>query len=574
MFRWLFLLLLSPLWLPYRALRRALVGRRNVRVLKLEVRGSLPDVAESSGLGARLGRRKAGTDLLTLLRALDCAGKEPGLEKVLIHLHGLHCGLARAEELRAALVRVRAAGKEVIVFAETLDLTEYWVALGGSQLCLVPTGSLNATGFSMEFTLLKGLLDKAGVRAQLLARGKYKSMAEMFTQTDISSANQEMLESLVADLAEQLQTTIASARGLSAERVKEALAQGPLRAEQALNYGLVDRLVYADELREEYKSSLSLNLNGYQKKLAARRVLPRRNARVALLRVSGNIKSGSNQSGPISRRATGSSAFVRTVRKVTDSPSVAGVILRVDSPGGSALASDVMWRELGCAARLLASKNKPFAISMGNLAASGGYYVCGLHGVEVWASPTTLTGSIGVVAGKFEASRLLARLGVKRVRIVSGPRAGYASPTTPWSDEELEKLAEDLDAAYHDFVAKMAHARDMSFEQLHALAQGRVWTGAQAHKHGLVDHVGGLHDVTVRIAEQLNSDPSNLKIWIPEERGGLSKLLSQDKDDQLLAQAASAAGLSDTLEQVQALIGLSAERVLMLLPWSLRFPRS
>ncbi len=567
MFRWLFLVLFSPIWLPYRALRWLVVGRRRVRVLTLKVRGTLPDTAETTGLRARLSPRGSGPTLLELLRLLHAAAHEPHLDQVVVHLSDLHCGLARAEEMRAALARVRDQGKKVSVFAESMDLTEYWIALGGSHICMVPTGTLSVTGFNMEFTLLKGLLDKAGIRAQLFARGKYKSMAEMFTQSDISAANREMLESLVASLADQLQANVLSARGMTAETWRQALENAPLRAEQALAYGLVDRLLYADELREETKGKGSVGAEGFGKTLAARRVLPRRGPRVALLHVKGNITSGSAPPSRFGRSSTTSESFVRKLKKVLDAPDVSAVVLRVDSPGGSALASDVMWRELGCAVQTLARQRKPLIVSMANLAASGGYYVCGLKGVEVWASPVTLTGSIGVVAGKFEASRLMERLGIQRVQVRTGPRAGYASPTTPWSEDELTKLAEDLEYAYRDFVQKMAHARNLTFEQLDGVAQGRVWTGAQAHAHGLVDRLGGIYEVLALVAKDLNCDLTALRFWTPEGRGGLRQWLSADAEEPLLARAVEVAGFDAPLLRLQTLSQMESGKVLMLCPW-------
>jgi protease-4 len=568
MLRLVFLILTSPIWLPFRAFRYATTGQRKVEVLSLRAQGSLPDFPRASSLLSRLtGRGSSGVDLLTLVQALDHVTREPRVKQVTLYIDDLHCGMVRAEEVRAALVRVRDSGKHVVAYAETLSMDAYWLALGASQICLMPTGTLAVTGVSLEFTLLKGFLDKLGLQAQLRARGKYKSMAEMFTQTEVSDANREMLESLSTNLFGHLVTTTAAARELTREQVEAAFARGPLRASEALEAKLVDRLAYADELRTERESLRVATLGQYLKRIRARRVLPRRQPRVALLQVTSNIKSGGHSFGPNgARRATGSTAFARAVRRVAKDPQVKGVVLRVDSPGGSALASDAMWRELTIAVAALKEKKVPFVVSMANIAASGGYYVSGLRGVDVWASPMTLTGSIGVVAGKYEASDLLRQLGIKRVAINAGPRANYYSWSTPWNEADFAKLESDLDAAYGDFVRKMADGRQLSYEQLHAVAQGRVWTGSQALTHGLVDRLGGLFDVCQALTEATHAPISEVAFWNPELKGGFGRVKSGEQDSPLMGSALVDATLGPLFDYLCWANWFAAERLLMVSP--------
>lgn len=568
MLRLVLLLLLSPFWLPIRTYRYVTKGLRTTRVLVLTLRGSLPDQARTLNVWSRLlGRTAGGLDLITLVQVLDLAARDRGLLRVEVYVTDFHPGLARADEVRAALARLRDSGKHVIVFAETLDMDSYWIGLGATQLCLMPTGSLNVTGVALEFTLLKGFLDKVGLRAQLGARGKYKSMAEMFTQNDISEANREMLQALAGDLMRQLKAAVSTARKLPLEQVDAALAHAPLRANQALQFGLVDRLVYPDELRTERDKHPTATLPDYLERLRARRFLPQRKPQVALLSVTSNIKSGGHSIGPNgARRATGSTAFGHALRRVTKLPTqtLEAVILRVDSPGGSALASDAMWRELNCAVATLKEKNIPFVVSMGNTAASGGYYVSGLAGVALWASPLTLTGSIGVVAGKYEASGLLDHLGIKRVTIGSGPRANYYSWSKPWNEDELQKLADDLDATYTDFVSKMAHARGLSFERLHDVAQGRVWTGAQASSHHLVDHLGTLFDVCASL--NLKVPFGELSFWNPEHKAGLGRLRSGDQETPLLANALVEQSLGPLLDELRLANWFANDPILAISP--------
>ncbi len=468
--------------------------------LQVVLTGALPDVPAASGWRSWF-RRTSGPDLPSLLDVLEIAGKDAKVSTLLVRIERLECGLGRAEEVRAALQRFRASGKPVIVYAEELGLAGYWVALGASSIRLPPTGSLNVSGVAMEFTLLEGVLDRAGIRAQLLARGKYKSMREMFSESRMSDANREMLTSLVTDLEGQLVELLASAREKPRAEMQAAIDNGPFRAEQALTFGLIDKTQYTDQLAAELAvdESKIQGFASYRKRLRRRRLWARRATSVALLNITGTIRSGHDRPGPNGPRATGHQSFRRALRRVVRSERIRAIVLRVDSPGGSALASDLMWREL-----TLAAKKKPMLVSMVNVAASGGYYTSALEGVPLWANPNTLTGSIGVVGGKFEVSGLLSKLGIKRETIASGPRANFYSPTTPWSAEELEKVDRDIEAAYRDFVTKMAEARRLPYEVLERVAQGRVWTGRQALESSLVDRLGGLWEVKAALRERLS----------------------------------------------------------------------
>jgi protease-4 len=519
MIRWFLMIIFSPLWLPRWLLGRALGRLRKRPTLLLVLRGSLPDMSSDPSWLARL-RPPSGPELIPLLESIAAATRDPRIETLLVRIEELATGLARAEEVRAALARAREAGKRVVVYATELGLAGYWIALGGSSIRLAPTGSLNVSGLAMEFTLLEGLLSRAGVRAQLLARGKYKSAREMFTETAISEANREMLTSLVGDLSAQLADQVARARGRSIEEATAQIHAGPFRADEARERGLIDQTQYWDELWEEVGGEDSKVQTGAAYRKTQRRArfpLARRPQSVGLLRITGNIRTGHDRQGPNGPRATGSQSLRRALRQLSRAQDLAAIVVRIDSPGGSALASDLMWREL-----TLAAKKKPLFVSMANIAASGGYYTACIDGVPVWASPTTLTGSIGVVGGKFEISELLSRLGIRRTAIGSGPHADYYSSSRPWHTEELEKLERDLDSLYQDFVNKMASGRHLSFDALHAVAQGRVWTGKQAREVALVDRLGGLHEVALAVRERLGLSADAPLSWnLPKQPSGL-----------------------------------------------------
>lgn len=566
--RWLLLLLTLPFWFPFRGVGWLRWRNRSARVLHVRLSGLLPDVPAQRGLLAIL-RRSRQMSLLRVLDTLAAAAADPKLEAVLVQIEHLHCGLARAEELRAALLRVRASGKRVVAYGEELGLTGYWVALGASSIVLPPSAELDVSGIWMEFTLLKGLLDRAGVRAQLLAQGKYKSMREMFVASRISEENREMLASLVDALSTELCSRIAEARGMSVDEARAQVDAGPFRAEEARERRLIDTSQYWDELWQELGGGKGKveRLARYDKRRRREHLWPRRGVAVALLRISGHIKSGHDRHGPHGPRATGSQSLRRALRQLTRSRHVRAVVVRVDSPGGSALASDLMWRELS-----LAAAKKPTFVSMANVAASGGYYASGIEGVPIWASATTLTGSIGVVGGKFDLSGLLDKLGIAHEAVASGPRAGFRAPTQPWNEAELQKVERDMAALYRDFVTKMAAARGMSFDAMHAVAQGRVWTGRQAQAAGLLDHLGGLHDVEQALRERLGIAADVRLRWvIPSSES----VLRPDASSQsaLAALEPVTAVLPELANALEHALDLSGERLWALCPIQPRWAR-
>jgi protease-4 len=432
----------------------------------------------------------AGPALLDVLLALDRARKDPRIQLIFLKIGSLSAGLARVEELRTALARVRDAGKRVVVYLEEGGLQEYGVALGGSHIVLPPAGGINVTGVASEVILLKGLLDRVGVKAWMRARGKYKSMREMFSEPEMTDANREMTEALVGDLHGQVIDAIATSRGLTTETVRAYLDRGPFLATEAKELGLVDAIEYDDQLEERLKAEMPrfrpLGRDAYMG-LSSHLAKRGRRSRIALLEVSGHIKSGRGAPGRGGSRATGSEKFVEEVGRLRDDPRVKAILLRVNSPGGSALASDVMWRAL-----TRASEKKPLVVSMVDVAASGGYFVAGIRGAPIFASRATVTGSIGVLSGKFEASELYEKLGVKKTIVKGGARGGFFSEARGFSDDEVAKLESDLDAHYEHFLARMAEGRQKPRDEIHVVAQGRVWTGQQALANGLVDQEGGL----------------------------------------------------------------------------------
>jgi protease-4 len=565
--RQLFRLLFTVLFLPFRAalwgFRRLYVALWGYSVLRVRVSGKLPDRTGPVSLLGALGRDRPGPALLDLLVALDRARRDGRVEAVFVDMGPLSCGLARSEEVRIALRRLHDAGKRVVVYLEEGGLVEYSAALGATEITIPPSASLNITGIASEVLLFKGLLDRIGVRAWLSARGKYKSMRETFAEPEMSRENREMTESLVGDLHTDLVEAIAAARSLKADEVRAALDRGPFLAEEARNIGLVDQVAFFDDVEEKLKGSLRkfrpLGLGSYMS--LSRHLIGRgRPARVALLEVHGHIKSGRSVPGEGGARATGSRRFVEEVGAIAKDPRVRAILLRVDSPGGSALASDVMWHALTKAA-----EKKPIVVSMSNVAASGGYFVSGIRGAKILALSSTITGSIGVVAGKFDASDLYAKLGIKKEIIAAGKRGGFFSESRGFSSEELQKLETDLDAHYRLFLARMAEGRGKDPEAIHAVAQGRVWTGRQALANGLVDEHGGVLAAfdTVRSALGLAEHAPLAIVSSRSEKRTFPVRLAWRVPENLLPDA--------LLTPLRLAEYFAHERALVLLPFDIRF---
>lgn len=510
----LWLTLGFPLWAPWRLWRWLRFRGAKPHTLVLHLSGAMRDVAARTG---RPFSPSPGPNLWHTLQRLEAARADPRVRTLLVEWGAVKLGLAQAEELAAAFERFREDEKKrVVLYSETLDLPGYWAALGCSRVVLAPGGQLGAAGIGLSIPLLRRLLSRFGLRAQLLGRGPYKSARETFSAEVESAENVEMMGSLTQDLGAQLHSRLAKRLGTSPLEASHTLDQAPCSARKAAAAGLVDSLAYPDELLQELgvEPSRSLSLSSYARLARYRNWLPSRPRSVALLVVEGSIRSGRSNAPLAGRNATGSDSFCTAVDQVRRDKRIEAAVLRVDSPGGSALASDLMWRSLSQLAA-----QKPTFVSMGNMAASGGYYVSALEGARIWAGAASLTGSIGVVAGKVEASALLARLGVRARRLASNEGAHHDSPTLPWGDAELTKLRAEVDDVYQDFVRKMAQSRGMEVRTLESAAEGRVWTGQQALKAGLVDHLGGVWDVQEAVCSELGARRPQALRWVTPSGG-------------------------------------------------------
>jgi protease-4 len=469
-----------------------LLGRRApYGLLKLELAGDLgEEPVEYRLLGWQARNRHDYFNLIALLR---WAREDPHLRAVLIQCGDLRAGWAKVQEVRRSLRALRAAGKTVWVSLTHAGIREYLLASAANQVVLTPAGTLDVTGLSSEVTFFAGTLKKLGIEAELVQMGKYKSAAETFTRSDMSEPHREMMESLIHDLYDQVVDAIAEGRHMERAAVRERLDRGPFVAREAAREGLVDALLYEDEAEERLRAQCDHAATIERDDYASRRgrfirrmVLRQSRASIGLVHITGTVKMGESIPGPEAASACGAAAVARDLKDLRERSDIGAVVIRISSPGGSGLASDLMWHEV-----VRTRERKPVVVSFGDVAASGGYYI-GVAGNPVVAEGGTITGSIGVLAGKALLRGLYDQLGVTKQVVMRGRHAALHSDYVPLDSEERQRLQTEAELFYADFVDKVASGRQLSAAAVTAVAEGRVWTGRQAHARGLVDQLGGI----------------------------------------------------------------------------------
>ncbi len=425
-----------------------------------------------------------------LLRRLWAARDDPAVSAVALRIDALPLGAARFEELRA-IVAATAARKPVVALLLGGGLRELDLASAASAVLAAPPAAFFPLGLAATTPFLAGGFDKLGVGFDVVAAGAYKSAPEPLVRDDMSPAQREVTESVLDDLSSRLLGRLAAARKVPEERLRSAVDQGLLSASQVVQLGLADRLAWPDEVEE----AASRLLGGRARLARGWKPAPLRAARrwgpreaVALLRVEGVIAPGKSRRA-FTGRVAGSDTLCELIRRAVDDGRVKALVVRVESPGGDGLASDLVWRELMLARRA----GKPVVISMGDLAASGGYLVASAADA-ILAEPSTLTGSIGAFVVKPDLSALLAKLGVNVVTLRRGERADLESLARPWTPGERAEVGRQLAAFYDTFLDRVAEGRGLGREKVEGVAGGRVWTGAQALQRGLVDQLGSLGD--------------------------------------------------------------------------------
>ncbi|MEV5559222.1 signal peptide peptidase SppA [Nonomuraea wenchangensis] len=466
-------------------------------VLELDLTEGVTEGPPTDPLAAVLSMRK--TRLADVIGGLRRARRDSRVKGLVVKIGGPPLGLAMVQELREAVLHFRASGKLTVAFAETFGefaggTVPYYLASAFERVYLQPSGDVGLTGVAVEQRFLKGALNKLGVGYEVGQRHEYKTAANTFTQDHMTEPHRESIGRIVESITETMIDGIAEGRRLDPDKVRELIDRGPFTAEEAREAGLVDGLAYRDEVYDELKRAAGAEANllyvSRYARAATVRKLPHPGAdTIALVHGIGMIKTGRSGRSPLGGGgAMGSDTISAALRAARRDEHVKAVVFRVDSPGGSYVASDTVWREVS-----LTRKVKPVIVSMGDLAASGGYFVSMAADV-IMAQPGTLTGSIGVYGGKPVFADLLQRMGISTEMVAEGANAGMFSTSRTFSPEQWERINAWLDRIYDDFVGKVASSRDLSRERTHELARGRVWTGADARANGLVDELGGLED--------------------------------------------------------------------------------
>ena len=526
--------------LGFAAVRMAstLGGERPVSVsdkaaLVLNLQGAIPEQAPVDVSIPYLQQQPPLT-VLDTWKVLHRAASDVRVKALLLEPRGLDAGWAKLEELRAEILAFKKSGKPVYAYLRNAGTPEYYLATAADKIYMAPEDELDVKGLRAELLYLKGTLDKVGVSMEFEHVGKYKDAPDTFTRTSPSPETLEVTNQILDQYYGNMVQVIADGRKLPPGAVRGVIDQGPFIGQSALDSGLVDGLIFEDEMLAQLNTQLKADLKkigarSYSKAAGAE---PGGHPRIAYVTGDGEITRG-DPGQDVSDNGITAFGMVKLLRQVAEDSSIKGVIVRVDSPGGDGIASDDILHEMK-----LLSKKKPVLISMSDLAASGGYFIA-MTGDPVLAYSNTLTGSIGVFFGKVNLSGLYDKIGLKKELLTRGRFAAIDSENKPLTSEEKDKVQKEIQVFYRGFVERVAEARKRPYDQVEPLAQGRVWLGAQAKMNGLVDEIGGL-DRAVEMIKQRTNTPASEEVTLvtyPPRRTLFEVLFSRSNDSSELESA-------------------------------------
>jgi protease-4 len=503
-------------------------------VLVLHISGELPDYAPEDPAAKFIGiaPTQSFSSLLTQLRK---AKVDSRISAVMLEINFPGIGWGKAEELRDAIKDFRASGKPAYAYMEIGTNREYYIATAAEKIFLPPSGDLYVNGFAAEAMFYRGSLDKLGIEPDVIQIGKYKSAPEQYTRKEMSEGQREVLNAVLNEYYARFSTTIAETRKKSIEDVKTIIDNAPYHAAEAQQQGLIDGANYRDQVMDELKNRLGYNQNDKirtisgadYKEISADSLGINKGEQIAVVYASGAINIGQSSKSPVGGEMIGSDTLIKAINDAAENSSIKAIVLRVDSPGGSALASDLMWHAIENA-----KAKKPVVVSMADVAASGGYYIA-CNANKIVAEPSTVTGSIGVFMGKPVVKGFYDWIGVTNEYVMRGKNAGIFRETEKWNDSEKAKMQDQANKIYKgDFLPKVATGRGKTVEEVDTLGQGRVWTGSQAKERGLVDEFGGL-EKAIDIAKQLANLPADKevkRIAYPEPRPFLESIFGGGED--------------------------------------------
>ena len=498
-------------------------------VLELTLRGDIPDYVPVSGLSQILGEPKL--TMRDYVEALRLARDDQRIKGVLVAIDGPEVGSGRLQELRDALTDFQSGGKWAAAYLETAGEfspgnRDYYLATACGRIWLGPSGDINLTGIRAEVPFVRGTLEKLDIVPDFDHIGKYKNAMNTITDKVMNEPHREAMDALVSAVFGQIKRGIAAGRKITEAEVEALIDGGPYVGPRALEAKLVDALGYRDEmektLKEENGGELPLFKVG--KYLKAGRFYTS-GPKVALIYGLGGVSRGENDSNPMTgEMSMGSATTAAAIKEAREDDSIKAIVFRVDSPGGSYVASDIIWREV-----TLTKGKKPIVVSMGDVAGSGGYFVA-MAADKIVAQPGTITASIGVLAGKLVTKDFWEMVGLTSDYIQRGRHATFYSSDQQFTPEERAIFKGWLERIYKDFVGKVAQGRGKTFDEIHAIAQGRIWSGEDALKLGLVDELGGLPTAVARAAELAHLDPKGKVqlVEVPAQKSFLQEIFSRD----------------------------------------------
>jgi protease-4 len=552
-------------------------------IASLTVKGSLPESAGQMGLFGELE-----IHLPDLLARFERAASDKDVSAIVLKIRNPEVGPAKLREVRAAIARLRKSGKKVTAELESGSTPDYLIACSCDEIVMPESGEIMIPGVRAELMFYRGLFDLLGVQADMMQVGDFKGAAEPYTRKEMSPEFRKQYEAVLEDMYQQIVETIAADRKLDPAKVRELVDTGVFSAQAAKEAGLIDVVAYSDELKPRLQKVLAVDqvelAENYGKKKMntdfsgmtgmfelfnlmmgvepTQRVSSAK--KIAVIYASGVIMSGDGGASLFGGETMGSDTIIKAIREAESEKSVVAIVLRVDSPGGSALASDQIWRAIQ-------KCEKPVVASMGDMAASGGYYIS-MGCDKIFAESGTITGSIGVVGGKIVLKGLYDKVGLNTEVISRGKNSSILSEMSTFSDSERVVWKKMMESIYQQFVAKAAAGRKMDVAKLESLAGGRIWTGRQAKANGLIDELGTLNDAVAEAKKLAGMKPDDKveQMSLPKPRSFLDQLFEGEMG--VHSRIGSQVGqtvpaLVQRLAEVEQLQTLFRERSLFLMPY-------
>jgi len=523
-------------------------GRESVpdrTIVEMDFHRAITEYVPTNDPFAQLLAEKTPTTL-RVVEALVQAAQDEQVVGLVARVGNPPLGLAQIEEIRDAVIAFRETGKPAVAWADSFGefgpgIAGYYLATAFDEIYIQPSGDVGLTGLMLESPFLRGTFEKLDMEPRMDHRYEYKNAMNIYTETEFTEAHEEAMRAVMESVFEQIVGAIAEARGLTPDEVRTIIDGGPIYGAEAQEAGLVDGLLYRDEVYETMREKVGDDDAEYLflMKYRSRAGGPwSEGETIALIHGVGAVMRGDSGLDPLFGQRMGSDTVTQAFRDAIADEDVQAILFRVDSPGGSYVASDSIWREVGRAREA----GKPVIVSMGNVAGSGGYFVS-MAADRIVAHPSTITASIGVLAGKVLDTGLWSKLGITFDEVHTSESSTQFNPRHDYTEPQWERFQAWLDRVYEDFTSKVAEGRDLPKDKVLEIAKGRIWTGADALELGLVDELGG-YDVALRLVrEAAGIDPDEeirLKAF-PRPRSPFEAFTSKGRDSSEPAQAMVAA---------------------------------